>query len=126
MISRPGTMVATPVMTRLRRRIPGVPLALPGALVALLLALAAVTLALTVRSYVQGAGAYVDNGDGYYLYAARRLAQGAVLYRNVMGTQPPLVYLLGAAVFKLGGTLAVARLASGAVRILTTALVVAV
>ena len=88
-----------------------------------LIALVVVVLAATTRAYLQGALSYVDNGDGYYLYAAHRLAQGAVLYRDVMGTQPPLVYALGAAVFKLGGTLATLRLVSAALRALCTALV---
>jgi 4-amino-4-deoxy-L-arabinose transferase-like glycosyltransferase len=88
-----------------------------------LIALVVVVLAATTRAYLQGARSYVDNGDGYYLYAAHRLAQGAVLYRDVMGTQPPLVYALGAAVFKLGGTLATLRLASAALRALCTVLV---
>src|SRR5919201_3007258 len=88
-----------------------------------LIALVVVALAATTRAYIQGALSYVDNGDGYYLYAAHRLAQGAVLYRDVMGTQPPLVYALGAAVFKLGGTLATLRLVSAALRALSTALV---
>src|SRR5437764_10346357 len=88
-----------------------------------LIALVVVVLAATAHAYLQGALSYVDNGDGYYLYAAHRLAQGAVLYRDVMGTQPPLVYALGAAVFKLGGTLATLRLVSAALRALCTALV---
>jgi 4-amino-4-deoxy-L-arabinose transferase-like glycosyltransferase len=88
-----------------------------------LIALVVVVLAATTRAYVLGARSYVDNGDGYYLYAAHRLAQGAVLYRDVMGTQPPLVYALGAAVFKLGGALATLRLVSATLRALCTALV---
>lgn len=59
--------------------------ALLGATLAVLLA--------TAWAYARGATGYVDNGDGYYLYAARRMAQGAALYRDVMGTQPPVVYL---------------------------------
>src|ERR671934_1219120 len=88
-----------------------------------LIAPVVVVLAATTRAYLQGALNYVDNGDGYYLYAAHRLAQGAVLYRDVMGTQPPLVYVLGAVVFKLGGTLTTVRLLSVALRALSTALV---
>src|SRR3954469_16999052 len=88
-----------------------------------LIALVVVVLAATTRAYVLGARSYVDNGDGYYLYAAHRLAQGAVLYRDVMGTQPPLVYALGAAVFKLGGTLTTVRLVSAALRALSIVLV---
>jgi len=73
--------------------------------------------------YARGATSYIDNGDGYYLYAARRVAQGATLYRDVMGTQPPVVYLLGAAAFKLGAPLQGIRLLSAAMRVLATALV---
>ena len=89
-----------------------------------LIALVVVVLAATTRAYLQGAMGYVDNGDGYYLYAAHRLAQGAVLYRDVMGTQPPLTYVLGAAVFKLGGALTTVRMVSALLRALSTALVV--
>jgi 4-amino-4-deoxy-L-arabinose transferase-like glycosyltransferase len=95
----------------------------PKLSVAALLAAAGVVAALTLLRYVAAAPAYIDNGDGYYLYAAHRLAQGAVLYRDVMGTQPPLVYLLGAAIFKLGGTLQTVRLVSGLMRLGAVALV---
>jgi hypothetical protein len=88
-----------------------------------LFATAGVVAVLTLLRYVAAAPGYIDNGDGYYLYAAHRLAQGAVLYRDVMGTQPPLVYLLGAAIFKLGGTLQTVRLVSGLMRLGAIALV---
>ncbi len=97
--------------------------AVSAALTVALLAGAVGAVALATRSYLASASAYVDNGDGYYLYAAWRLAHGAVLYRDVMGTQPPLVYLLAAAIFKLGGTLPALRLTSAALRGLTTLLV---
>ena len=77
----------------------------------------------TAWVYARGATSYIDNGDGYYLYAARRVAQGVTLYRDVMGTQPPVVYLLGAAAFKLGAPLQGIRLLSAAMRVLATALV---
>jgi len=93
---------------------------------AVLLALTLIALLVTAWVYVRGAWGYVDNGDGYYLYAARRVARGAVLYRQVMGTQPPVVYLLGAAAFKLGATLPALRLLSAALRALTAGLVYAV
>jgi len=93
---------------------------------AVLLALTIIALLVTAWAYVRGAWGYVDNGDGYYLYAARRVARGAVLYRQVMGTQPPVVYLLGAAAFKLGATLPALRLLSAALRALTAGLVYAV
>jgi len=88
-----------------------------------LLGAALVMLGATAWAYARGATSYIDNGDGYYLYAARRVAQGATLYRDVMGTQPPVVYLLGAAAFKLGAPLQGIRLLSAAMRVLATALV---
>jgi len=88
-----------------------------------LLGVALAMLGATAWVYARGATSYIDNGDGYYLYAARRVAQGATLYRDVMGTQPPVVYLLGAAAFKLGAPLQGIRLLSAAMRVLATALV---
>jgi len=88
-----------------------------------LLGAALAMLGATAWVYARGATSYIDNGDGYYLYAARRVAQGVTLYRDVMGTQPPVVYLLGAAAFKLGAPLQGIRLLSAAMRVLATALV---
>jgi len=88
-----------------------------------LLGAALAVLGVTAWAYARGATGYIDNGDGYYLYAARRVAHGATLYRDVMGTQPPVVYLLGAAAFKLGASLQGIRLLSAAMRALATALV---
>jgi len=89
----------------------------------LALGTALAVLVATAWSYVRGASGYVDNGDGYYLYAARRVAGGAALYRDVMGTQPPVVYLLGTVAFKLGATLSAVRLLSAAMRVVTTGVV---
>ncbi len=88
-----------------------------------LLGAALAVLGATAWAYAHSATSYIDNGDGYYLYAARRVARGATLYRDVMGTQPPVVYLLGAAAFKLGAPLQGIRLLSAAMRVLATALV---
>jgi len=88
-----------------------------------LLGAALAALGVTAWAYARGATSYIDNGDGYYLYAARRVAQGATLYRDVMGTQPPVAYLLGAAAFKLGVSLQGIRLLSAAMRVLATVLV---
>ncbi len=66
------------------------------------LALALAVLICTAWAYLSNAYAYVDNGDGLYLYPAWRLAQGATLYREAVATQPPVVYLLAATVFKAG------------------------
>jgi hypothetical protein len=53
---------------------------------------------------------YIDYVDGYYLYVAHRMAQGAVLYRDVQGVQPPLLFVAGALLFRLHDSLAVIRL----------------
>jgi len=53
--------------------------------------------------------AYLDYVDGYYLYAAHRVAQGAVLYRQIMGVQPPGIYLAGAALFRIHDSIDAAR-----------------
>lgn len=53
--------------------------------------------------------AYLDYVDGYYLYAAHRVAQGAILYRQVMGVQPPGIYLAGAALFRIHDSIDTAR-----------------
>lgn len=87
-----------------------------------LIALTTLVEALTAWAYTRNAAGYVDNGDGYYLYAAHRVARGAVLYRDVMGTQPPVVFLLGAVAVKLGATLPAMRLVSATARALTTLL----
>jgi hypothetical protein len=44
---------------------------------------------------------YIDFGDGNYLYISRRLAQGAVLYRDVLAPQPPLHLVTGWLLAKL-------------------------
>ena len=53
--------------------------------------------------------AYLDYVDGYYLYAAHRVAQGAILYRLVMGVQPPGIYMVGAALFRIHDSIDAAR-----------------
>lgn len=54
--------------------------------------------------------AYLDYVDGYYLYVAHRMAQGGVLYRQLMGVQPPGIYLVGDWLFRLHDSLATIRL----------------
>jgi hypothetical protein len=44
---------------------------------------------------------YIDFGDGNYMYIAGRIAQGAVVYRDILAPQPPCHLFLGAAVVKL-------------------------
>src|SRR5579864_3939526 len=57
-----------------------------------------------------GSHAYLDYVDGYYLYVAHRMSQGAVLYSGVMGVQPPGIYAVGAALFRLHDQLATIRI----------------
>lgn len=45
---------------------------------------------------------YWDFGDGNYLYIARRLNEGLVLYRDILAPQPPLHLLSGAYSLLLG------------------------
>lgn len=69
--------------------------------------------------------AYLDYVDGYYLYVAHRMAQGAILYSGVMGVQPPGIYLVGAALFRLHDALATARAYAGVLHCFTILLVAA-
>lgn len=43
---------------------------------------------------------YIDFGDGNYMYIGRRIAEGAVVYRDILAPQPPCHLFLGAAVYK--------------------------
>jgi len=63
-------------------------------LIALGLLYAAVTLS-------QWSMAYLDFGDGNYMYIARRIAHGAVVYRDILAPQPPCHLFLGALIGKL-------------------------
>ncbi|MCD6385179.1 glycosyltransferase family 39 protein [Candidatus Sumerlaeota bacterium] len=44
---------------------------------------------------------YIDFGDGNYLYISWRMANGVVLYRDVMAPQPPIHLCLGSALMRL-------------------------
>ncbi|MGH2345520.1 MAG: ArnT family glycosyltransferase [Chloroflexota bacterium] len=94
---------------------------LPGAAVLLVLCVAYWLAAIRPSSH-----AYLDYVDGYYLYVSRRMAQGAVLYSGVMGVQPPGIYVVGAALFRLYDHLATARVYSGLLHCATILLVAAV
>ena len=73
--------------------------------------------------------AYVDFGDGNYLYIARRLTEGLTLYRDILSPQPPVHVFLGAGLLRLGDwlgePLATVRLAMMALRVLTMWIVAA-
>ena len=73
-----------------------------------------------------GSHAYLDYVDGYYLYVAQRMAHGVVLYSGVMGVQPPGIYVVGAALFRLHDQLATARVYSGLLHCATIIMVAAV
>jgi len=45
---------------------------------------------------------YIDFGDGNYLYISSRIADGMVLYRDIMAPQPPCHLYLGALLIKIG------------------------
>ena len=47
--------------------------------------------------------AYVDFGDGNYLYISSRIADGLIPYEGIMAPQPPLHLLFGALVLSIGG-----------------------
>ena len=46
--------------------------------------------------------AYVDFGDGNYLYISRRMTEGVVLYRDILAPQPPCHLLVGSGLIRLG------------------------
>lgn len=73
--------------------------------------------------------AYIDFGDGNYLYIASRIVDGVVPYRDILAPQPPAHLYLGAAVVAVSRFLGMetpilaARAASLVIHLLTFALV---
>ncbi len=55
---------------------------------------------------------YWDFGDGNYMYIARRVREGLVLYRDILAPQPPLHTLSGVVVQELGALLGLHELTS--------------
>ena len=49
--------------------------------------------------------AYIDFGDGNYLYIAKRVTEGLTLYKDIMAPQPPCHLITGVLLIKLGGAL---------------------
>ncbi len=47
--------------------------------------------------------AYVDLGDGNYLYTSKRVTEGLVLYRDFLAPQPPMHLVVGAWLMRIGG-----------------------
>lgn len=68
--------------------------------VAVVLGVFAIVYALLVASHLSIA--YIDFGDGNYLYISTRLADGLVLYRDILSPQPPFHLYLGAALIWIG------------------------
>ncbi len=91
-----------------------------------ILVLPAICVAYWLAAIRPGSHAYLDYVDGYYLYVAQRMAHGAVLYSRVMGVQPPGIYVVGAALFRVHDQLATARLYSGLLHCGTILMVAAV
>ena len=46
--------------------------------------------------------AYLDFGDGNYLYIARRMLQGVMIYKDILSPQPPMHLLTGTLLLKIG------------------------
>ncbi|MCX7918009.1 MAG: glycosyltransferase family 39 protein [bacterium] len=46
--------------------------------------------------------AYLDFGDGNYLYISQRMLQGIIIYKEILSPQPPLHLFLGVLLLKLG------------------------
>lgn len=44
--------------------------------------------------------AYIDFGDGNYMYIASRIAEGGVVYRDILAPQPPMHLFVGAGIVK--------------------------
>lgn len=68
--------------------------------VAVILGVFAIVYALLVASHLSIA--YIDFGDGNYLYISTRLADGLVLYRDILSPQPPFHLYLGAVLIWIG------------------------
>ncbi len=67
---------------------------------AVILGVFAIVYALLVASHLSIA--YIDFGDGNYLYISTRLADGLVLYRDILSPQPPFHLYLGAVLIWIG------------------------
>lgn len=74
--------------------------------------------------------AYLDFGDGNYLYISQRLAQGLTLYKDIVSPQPPLHVYLGSLLMSVADSiesqLTLVRTFSVLLHLLSMVLVVAV
>ena len=62
----------------------------------------AISVVYAVLTASQMSRAYVDFGDGNYLYISNRIAYGLIPYRDIMAPQPPMHLLLGAFMLGIG------------------------
>jgi len=53
---------------------------------------------------------YLDFGDGNYLYISWRFLEGVTLYRDILTPQPPVLFIIGATLLKVGDSWKVVRL----------------
>lgn len=49
----------------------------------------------------QWSAAYIDFGDGNYMYIASRIAEGGVVYRDILAPQPPMHLFTGAGIIRM-------------------------
>ncbi len=81
-------------------------------------ALAVIALAYAALIVPLWGATYWDFGDGNYLYIARRVNEGAVLYRDILAPQPPLHTLTGCVALRVGEVVGDARLGPRAMSLL--------
>ena len=67
--------------------------------------------------------AYINYGEGVYLFSARMVLEGAVPYRDFIAAHPPLLFYTGAGILGIADSLAGARAILALVQVLTGALV---
>jgi hypothetical protein len=73
----------------------------PGFRLAQWIALAAIAAGYAAYAVAQWSLAYIDFGDGNYMYIGRRIAEGAVVYRDILAPQPPCHLFLGALIWRV-------------------------
>lgn len=55
---------------------------------------------------------YLDFGDGNYLYISNRLAEGAVIYKDILTPHPPILFIIGSFILKINNSLMAMRVFS--------------
>lgn len=84
-----------------RKREPGARRRMPPDLPAALALLALMAAYATVVALALSP-AYIDLGDGNYLYTASRMADGLTIYRDFLSPQPPMHLVVGSWLIRLG------------------------